>query len=533
MNIALLALLALPGTSQDWHSTQLPSLSMEPVPAPAFAALANGQHVLLTEEPANSTAEPAPALPASQVRQMLEAEARRQGRSLSFYPTSPPLLVSGSPEDRAWIDTALDELQRAGERTEIEVSAWLRPGLAGGTTGDSLPHDGQAPAGSHAWHGRLRSGTQAAFGRRSQESFLAGFDVEVAQDEGVAVPVVGQVLAGHTLHVRAARMDGGRSIHIVGVLDLARLRTYEDFDPGTPDLGSVRQPLVDLVQVHFSGVVPSGGFLTVSIAGSPLDSPDWVLWVQAATQPDPERAPGAGWRVADLALLAAPASRLPTWRAHWGPRGWRLPSLAVATLPALAEPAVSVSPAGLDSLTNSADRRPPRSLPPAYWTERLLLVHPEDVERWQRTRELCRTMESARLPSARLELAAGDLRISLPIAAGVPARVLVGTERTFLVGYEAEVAPDVSMPAPVIERWFEGLAWQGRLSSGRLQATLRTTHTESVEIAPRSDTILGDLQLPRRSVRAAELSLALGAGAEVAFEAEADAAAVSLRLVEP
>jgi hypothetical protein len=142
-------------------------------------------------------------------------------------------------------------------------------------------------------------------------------------------------------------------------------------------------------------------------------------------------------------------------------------------------------------------------------------------------------MESARLYTARVELTAGDLQVSLPVAVGVPARVLVGRERTFLVGYEAELAPDISMPYPIVERWFEGLAWQGMLSSRQLQAEVRTTHTESVEIAQRSATVLGDLQLPRRSVRAANLGVTPDGQARVALEADAGSPAVTLRLVAP
>jgi hypothetical protein len=533
MNSLLLALLALPATPQDWHAAELPSLCVELVPAPSFPPLEDGRHVILDGRERKASPERVPALPASQVRQMLEAEARRQGRALTFYPSAPPLLVHGSADDRAWLNAALSELHQAGERTQVEVAAWLRPVRGASPTGDNLPPPDEAPAGSKAWHGRLPSGAQVAFGRRVREHFLASFEVEVASEEGVAVPQIGQIVAGHTLHLRAARVDAGRSIHLTGVLDLARVRGLEEFDPGTPDLGSVQQPLVDVVQVHFSGVVHSGGFLTVSVSGTPLDQPDWTLWVQAATEPDPDEPPDSGWRMTDLALLAAAPRRLPTWRPHTGPSGRSLPFLTAAALPALENPAVPVSPAGLGSLTGETGRRNPRGVLPSYWTQRLLLVHPEDSERWARTRDLCRTMESARLYTARMELTAGNLQVSLPVAVGVPARVLVGRERTFLVGYEAELAPDISMPSPIVERWFEGLAWQGMLSSRQLQAEVRTTHTESVEIAQRSATVLGDLQLPRRSVRAADLGVTPDGQARVALEADAGSPAVTLRLVAP
>ncbi|MDP6538870.1 MAG: hypothetical protein QF903_08390 [Planctomycetota bacterium] len=527
MNIALYALLALPAAPQDWHAVELPTMSVEVEPAPAFAGLADGRHVLLGHTGPAAPAESAPALPQSQVRQMIEAEARRQDRPLRFYPGSPPLLVDGAAEDRAWLSAVLGELQDSGERGRIEISALLVP-ASGAAAGD-----GELPSGGRAWRGQVRSGGELAFGRRTDGSFLASFDVEVAQDEGVAAPLLGRILTGETLNVVAYRVDAGRSVHLRGVLDLARLRASEAFDPGTPDLGAVTQPFVDLVQVHFSGVVESGGALTVRLQGAPLERPDWVLSLRATTRADTPQAPEAGWRVADLAFLAAPPSRLPAWRASSGFRGRSAASRTAAALPALADPAIPVSPSGLDSLSSDGGRRSPRSEPPPYWTERLLFVHATDAERWDRTRGLRRAMEAARLRTARVELAAGDLEVSLPVAAGVPARVLVGTERTFLADYDAEVAPDVSMPYPVVERWFEGLAWQGQLSSRSLQAELRTTHTEAVVVAPRSVAVLGDLQLPTRSVRARVLSLELGAPPVVALAADAGASEVTVRCVEP
>jgi hypothetical protein len=110
------------------------------------------------------------------------------------------------------------------------------------------------------------------------------FDVEVAADSGIAAPVLGTAAHGRTLHLRASRIEGGRRIHLAGLLDLADLASLERFDPETPDLGTLQEPRIDFVQVAFAGVVDSGGTLEVEIAGAPLALPGWKLSIRPTTR---------------------------------------------------------------------------------------------------------------------------------------------------------------------------------------------------------------------------------------------------------
>jgi len=530
MTIPLLALAVLALPPQDWRPAPLPSLCAEGG-VPHLRPLADGRHVRLEQSEPAALPTGAPGLSSAQLVAMLEGEARREGRPLEIYPTSPPLLLKGPPEDRAWADAVLGALDRAGRRAQVELSAWLVP-VRAPAGGDALPPPADLPEGAQVWRARVRSGDEIAFGERERQCFVAGYDIEVASDSGVAAPVIGSAFTGRTLHVRAARVEAGARVHLCGELDLASLRALEDFDPDTPDLGTLQQPLVDAVQITFSGVVASGGFLRVALRGSALEQPDWTLWLRAETEPDPDEAPAAGWRVADLALLAGTARRLPAWDAG---TGLEEPT-HLASLPALARP---ISTAGLASLLAPERERASRSAgsPPSHWTDRLVFVPASEHQLWRDLRQLVAAMEAARTPTARVEIVHGELSVELPLAAGEPGRVLAGTERTLLVDYDAEIAPDTWMPVPRVELAFDGLAWHGRFDSGWLESSARVARTTAVQVRGRAgdrlQAQLGALQVARRGARAATASQESALEARTLLAPEAGSPALSLRFRAP
>src|SRR6185369_14999075 len=153
------------------------------------------------------------------------------------------------------------------------------------TEGDGKPAGDAKP---ERWSAsrRVASGEDVFVGSRLSTGFVMSFDVEVAADSGIASPVLGSAATGRTVHLRAARVEGGRRVRIEGILDLADLRTIERFDPETADLGIVQEPVVDSVQVAFAGVVEPSKALEVKIAGAPLALADWSLSIRASAKPD-------------------------------------------------------------------------------------------------------------------------------------------------------------------------------------------------------------------------------------------------------
>ena len=221
------------------------------------------------------------------------------------------------------------------------------------------------------------SGDETFFGERYTTGFLMSFDVEVAADSGIASPVLGSASYGHTLHVRAARVDGGRRVHSEGLLDLSELTSLERFDPETPDLGVIQEPALDFVQVAFAGVVDSGGMLAVDVAGAPLAHPDWKLTVKAVTRPDdsPAKDPTSKpvfLEVLDLAYLSGePTSLAPVLP------GAELDRLATF-IPYPRGP-VATPPAAIAAALESRSSENSTGRASTWWGEDLLILRRSDT----------------------------------------------------------------------------------------------------------------------------------------------------------
>jgi hypothetical protein len=302
--------------------------------------------------------------------------------------------------------------------------------------------------------------------------------------------VIGQALTGEQLFVSAHRIDGGRAVQIFGLLDLAELERIEEFDPGTPDLGSTEQPVIDLAQICFSGRVVPGESLRVALQGSGVGGGDWTLFLRATTSADPTEAPGIGWRALDLSLLASDPLELVAMNA-----GTAL--TRHARLSELASQHSSTPPSGVLALLGR-DRRRDIERPPVQWTDRLLLVHSDDAERHRELSSLISQLESVRTETTHCRLVQGELVVDFPVASGQPARVLVGSERTVLIDYDAEIAPNTWMPSPRSESMFDGLAWQARLQGADLIGECFRSETSEIRLRQRGQASLGSVQLPDR-----------------------------------
>lgn len=486
MNL-LLAVLPLSFAPQDWTALPLPEPSLPRTRMEVDLPAVRGRHLRFGEWESDPALDEVAEIPANLVVQWLQEEARRRGSQLAVAPNTPPLLVSGSPDDLAWARELVSGLDAIGRRLEVRIDAWLVPGRVPGA---AEPSALAALEGVRRWTGDVRSGDSILFGDPRRRAFLADYEVEVATDSGVAAPVIGQALTGEQLHLTAHRVGGGRGVQLFGVLDLAELERIEEFDPGTPDLGATEQPIVDLAQVCFSGHVVPGEALRVSIAGSGVGGGDWTLFVFASTTPDPAEAPAVGWRALDLALIASESAELAALNAGT--------SLARhARLADLAGGHSSTPPSGVLALLGR-DRRRDVERPPVQWTDRLLLVHTDDSERYRELSALVAQLESVRTKTTQCRVEQGELVVELPIAAGLPARVLVGSERCVLIDYDAEIAPNTWMPAPRSEAIFDGLAWQARLQGDDLIGECFRSATDEIRVRERGRASLGSVQLPSR-----------------------------------
>jgi hypothetical protein len=258
------------------------------------------------------------------------------------------------------------------------------------------------------------------------------------------------------------------------------------------------------VQVAFSDVVRDGGRTEVRIAGAPLAEPDWTIWIEArAAAPAPETGGGAPGRAArDRAfVLGAALPRVPP-----APGGGRDVSIdterQLHDFEALSPSAVA---AAVEARRSRSDARGPRL--PLYWTDALLFVPRADPAALAEARELVRAAESGRLATRRVELEHGAFRASLPLTLGRAGRVVVGTERTWLVDYDIEIAPESWMPAPRVAAVFDGLVVELLPFEGGLAADAWSASSDAPQVLEAGDAMLGRVQLPARGFRSGSLVL--------------------------
>jgi hypothetical protein len=494
----LCGVLPLASAPGDWTALPTPRLceprAAETHPAP----LSSGSHLLSPSErlPVRGTASTA-RLPMPTLVKILEDDVRGRGGRIEFFKSSSELLARGDPAALEAARARIGELERAMETLSIDLEVDLAGSPSGGT--------GAGKGAVERWTAKRRtlSGEETFFGQRKTSTFVMSFDVEVAADSGIAAPVLGTAAFGRTLHVRAARVDAGKRVHLEGLLDLSELSGVERFDPETPDLGVIQEPALDFVQIAFAGVVDSGGTLEVEVAGAPLSRPDWKLTVRASTHADDPSPKDGVLDVLDLAFLASDPVSLPVA----GPGAElenQAPFVQPPHLPAAIPP--SAIAAALDA--RAGDGSAPR--PSTWWSDDLLILQRSDTQARAEARSLVAAAETARLSTCRIEARRGTLSARFPACAGSPARWLAGRERTALVGYRAEIAPQTWMAAPDVQKAFDGLALAVEALPGAAQCSLWIAESAAGSVVARADAQLGKLQLLSRGLRAERARLATG-----------------------
>ncbi len=416
-----------------------------------------------------------PAIAPGTFQQMLDETLRLRGLKLESRPQAGLLLARGDPAALELARALVADLDRQLDAFEIDLEVVVRRAGAPETT----------------WKRRVRAGADVFLGSREVRPFVASFDVQVAQDAGQAEPRLGSALSGTGLHVRATRLAGGTRVFLDGVLDTAELDEIVTFDPETPDLGVFDQPRIASAQVAFAGAVDSGGSLRVNLAHAGPSGAEFVLTVKATARPDVATT-GDGWALLDLGFAQAAARPLlPV------DPGANLASVSGESSAggAILQPAALA--AMLEGERAGSEGRASRSS--VLWGATWIAFPRSDAARIDTARALVRSLEEARSRTARAEITCGTLVASFPVASGRGARLVAGTERPYLVDYALEVAPQIWMPAPRVERGFDGIAAEVAFEDGQLRVEAWRTSTPEVAIVSRESAQMGRLELPRRA----------------------------------
>ncbi len=416
-----------------------------------------------------------PAIPPATFQQMLDETLRVRGLKLETRPQAGVLLVRGDPAALELARGLVTDLDRQLDAFEIDLEIAIRRAGVPETT----------------WKRRVRAGVDVFVGSRDVRPFVASFDVQVAQDAGQAEPRLGSALLGTGLHVRATRLAGGTRVFLDGVLDTAELAELVTFDPETPDLGVFDQPRIASAQVAFAGAIESGGVLRVNLAQAGPSGAEFVLAVKATARPDAP-ATGDGWALLDLGFVQSAARPLMPVDP-----GVFLSSVSGASSAAGAILQPATLAAILEGERAGTDGRASRSS--VLWGGTWIAFPRTDAGRIDTARALVRALEESRSRTVRAELTCGTLVASFPIAVARSARLVAGTERPYLVDYALEVAPQIWMPSPRVERAFDGIAADVYFEDGRLRVEAWRTSTPEVAIVSRESAQMGRMELPRRT----------------------------------
>lgn len=333
-----------------------------------------------------------------------------------------------------------------GAGREAVLAAAARPGSSF-VTGDVL----------------TRPGCLAPFGRTGSRSYVADFDVEIAQGSVVGDPVVGFAKDGFLLRVRPFVLADG-SFFLEALSQTAAFDgPIRMLNPETEPLGTIGMPAMRRERFLTSGRVAAGETLAAVRRGG--------------------EGPGALSVLLLTPDLVGPAPRDPAVR--------RVPAALLTTRPLSARAGWFLSAQGESGEEPAPFPITPREAPP-FLVDRLAPSFDDDAlaalaeeiasaavpgpgDVWVASADgaasLGQAVAAAEAPLARsfrvkLRIRAGDRRIDLDldVPAGRDAFYETGLVRAFLADWEVEVAQEARIGDPVVGHAFGGLVANFRLN---------------------------------------------------------------------
>lgn len=483
MHALLLVITAALASPDEWTPLPAPSLCRAGLQTQIPPVLASGSHIELSRNDAADPREtPGASLPYTTFLQMAEDEARAKGLRLEVQRFEGGALVRGEKSVVSSATALANDLEVAARALDVDLVVSMTPSGA------------EAKGTALRFERRVRSGDLTFFGTREVRSFISGFSVQVAAESGQSEPLLGRAHYGRGMHLTASRVANGERIFVQGFFDVAELSEVATFDPDTADLGILEQPKVAWTQVEFAGVVDANGKLEVDVRAAGKTASEWKIEITARTTTDAAVASGRsdGYAVIDLAFASAAlhgANERAEARLFGGkkamPSETRAPSIPPSAVASLVEAARGPSPRGGRSAL--------------YWSDRLLLVPRADAAALLEARALVAGLEAARLTQSTLTVEFGPVSAKFPVTAGSHARFVSGSERPLLVEYRLEVAPQIWMPAPVVDTLFDGTCFEFATAAGSHDVSLSTASSGPIVEIARESAQIGRLQTLART----------------------------------
>jgi hypothetical protein len=228
------------------------------------------------------------------------------------------------------------------------------------------------------------------------------------------------------------------------------------------------------------------------------------LLVQATTQPD--AASPSVWRGFDVALLESRVDEWPEVRPEFDPSPPTEPRM-------LREPITSSQLAQLADESARVQKSAQRTA--GLWAPGLLVLPASDVQAAAEVRGWIEAAERELTREGELVVECGNVRVRAPVVDGLCARVLVARERARLVDYDSQVAQDIWLPTPRVERALDGFWLQGQPESGVLELRVWQAATPAARRLERESNGIGTLELVERTTRSARSRLEAGNRKEI------------------
>ncbi len=455
---------------RDWVVLPLP-IDARAADSGGTSALLDGRHLFLSGGPVARDVTLGPLVPGRAAEEIVwRAVQEIEGSSATVDVLSDSILIRGSSEARAAGTAALQALTGDLEALHFDLRATLVATTVGGEKKETVFDETR----------RVRSGSTASFGERSESTFVADYDVEVANEIAIADPVIGTLISGETVHLWVSSFvdeSGVRRVFVQGLLDIARIDKGTQFETDVFELGPITQPVVHATQVLFAGVADRFGTLSVHLSGLGGDLPGRDLQIRAV----PSAATSNAVRIVDLG------------RGLW--RGRLVAPHAIFEADRGLDVGTGPSPASLSQLFFATVGRTPGARP--VLADAIVIFDPTAAGTAAAMRTLAEELDPTG-STARVLVTMAGVTAKIPATEGTLLRVSHTRETSYVADYDPQLASQAALSDPISRIAISGVAIEGVVRAGVLvgqavDLTVSTTETMDLSAAD-----LGRIQMVTR-----------------------------------